>query len=242
MRRLVTAMTSLALIGSLGGCVETTQQKSAGAKLTADRILASQQPVRVTRANPQVAVLGVASVTHGSASAISVLLRNNATRPLTDLPISVGVHIDAGHRTVLVNGAAGLPYFQTHIGGIAPGATTSWVFTDGTRLPAGTQPFARVGTPTVDDQTGATTVPTLTATGIPGRGGLVRAVVTNHSSVAQLGLAIYASATSGRHLLAAGHVSLVQLAAGQSATVAVPVVGVAGPARIALDAPPTNLG
>jgi len=240
MRRAMTAMTSLLIITSLSGCVETTQQKSARLGLIDDRLLASQQSVRVTRADPQVSVLGVASVTRGSASAVAVTLRNDAARPLSDLAISVGV-TSGGGRRIYLNAAAGLPYFQTHVGAIAPGGAVTWVFTRSGRLAAGARPFALVGAPTVTDQAGAASVPSVTVSAGRSRGGILPVTVTNHSGVPQVGLALYASATSGQRLLAAGQASLAQLDPGDHATVPVAVVGATGPAPVSIDAPPTNL-
>jgi len=242
MRLLMTAMTSLLLISTLTGCVETTQQKSARVGLVDDRLLASQEAVLVTHGDPRVSVLGVTSVTRGRATAIAVQLRNVTTRPVSDLPISVGVRTRGG-RTSYLNRAAGLPYFQTHVGAISAAGTVTWVYTGRGLATTGARPFARVGVPTVDDQAGTTGVPTITAVAVasPTRPGVARAVVTNRSSVPQVGLALYASATSGRRLLAAGQASVAQLAAGHSATVAIPVIGAAGAGTFAVDAPATNL-
>ncbi len=243
MRRGLIAMTSILLTSTLTGCVETTEQKSARAKLTADRVLASQAPVRVTRRNPQVSVLDVGLVTRHGTSAVAVTLRSNVARPVSDLPISVGVVTGRGRATYL-NRAANLPYFQTHVAAIAGAGSVTWVFTTRGAPPAGARPFAAVGFPTVADQAGATSLPTITAsTAAPGPGhpGPVSATVTNHSSVPQVGLAVYAIASSGRRLLAAGQTSVAQLDPGDSATVAIRLVGAPAAATVQLSAPPTNL-
>ena len=243
MRRAVTTMTAILLTSTLTGCVETTEQKSARAKLTADRLLASQASVHVARRNPQVRVLDVGLVSGNGTSAYAVTLRSDVARPLSDLPISVGV-LTRGGRAVYANGAANLPYFQTHVGAIDDTRAVTWVFTARGVPPAGARPFAAVGLPAVADQAGATSLPTITASAsapASPRGGLVTATVTNRSSVPQVGLAVYATATSGTRLLAAGQASVAQLDPGNSTTVAIRLVGKPAAAPLQLDTPPTNL-
>jgi len=244
MRRGMAAMTSLLLMTTLTGCVETTQQKSARAKLTADRLLATQQPVQVTRTNPQVSVTGLAVLRHDHTTAFAVTLHNGARGVVSDLPISVGLSTRAGHRDYL-NRQANLPYFQTHVGAIAAGDSTTWVFAQRVPVPSGGQPFALVGLPSVTDQAGVTRLPRLTSTLTAARSKagdtVVTATITNHSGVPQLGLAVYASALSAGRLLAAGQTSVAQLNAHSSVTVAVSLVGDPGGAAAQLDTPPTNL-
>ncbi len=236
-------MTSLLLMTTLTGCVETTQQESARAKLAADRLLASQEPIEVTRRNPGVSVLDVGRVTSGGTSAIAVALRNDGTQPVTDLPISVGV-ITRDGRTVRLNGQAGLPYFQTHIGAIAGGASVTWVFVTRATLPTGA-PFAAVGFATVTDNQGIKSLPLLsasvTAPASTRTRGQVAVTIVNHSGLAQSGLAVYASASSGRRLLAAGQGTLAQLSSSGTSTITIKLVGNSGTVPVQADAPPTNL-
>jgi len=161
-------MTSLLLMTSLTGCVETTQQKSARAKLTADRLLATQKPVQVTLANPQVSVTGLAILRHDHTTAFAVALHNGAAGVVSDLPISVGLTTHAGHR-VYLNRKPNLPYFQTHVGAIAAGGSTTWVFAQRVPVPATGQPFALVGVASVGDQAGVKQLPRLTVTPGPAR-------------------------------------------------------------------------
>src|SRR6516162_5638342 len=117
-RRLATAGAMLLLVGTLGGCVETTQQKNARAQLQDDRLLASRSGVQVTRRDPNVAVMNVRTLRSPAGGAIAVTLRNDGERPVSDLPVSVGVSTPAG-RTTYLNRQPELPYFQTHVAGIA---------------------------------------------------------------------------------------------------------------------------
>jgi hypothetical protein len=240
-RRYATAAALLPLVGVLAGCVETTQQQNARARVQAERVLASQSPVLVTRQDPGVTVRSVAML-RDRGTAIAVVLHNDGAHPVTDLPISVGV--TSRGRTVYLNRAAGLPYQRTHVASLAPGALTAWVFTSPSSAPAGGRPFARVGNNTFTPQEHVGTLPSVTTRVLasePSRhgGDLLKATITNHSAVPQYGLAAYAYALAGGRLLAAGDALLTRLDGGSSATVAIRLTGNPGKAPVALDAPPT---
>jgi len=238
-RRLGIVLGALVLT-ALTGC-ETTQQKSARIEVQDDRVLAAQQPVRVVRADSEISVLGVAIVRGSGHVAIAVRLRNDGARPLSDLPISVGVRTRSG-RTTYLNGTANLPYFETHIGAVAPGTPTTWVFTGrGAAAPAGA-PFALVGAPAFTVAGTPATLPDISAALDTARAGDdVSATITNHSGIPQYTLAVYASARAGGRVLAAGQAAVAQLDPGASATVAIPLVGDRGASSVQLDAPPTLL-
>ncbi|HEY2397947.1 MAG TPA: hypothetical protein VGH78_03045, partial [Solirubrobacteraceae bacterium] len=72
-------------------------------------------------------------------------------------------------------------------------------------------------------------------------GAIATAQVSNRSGVAQSGLAIYAYATSGGRLLAAGTASVANLDPGARAVVQIPLLGSSGAASLQLQIPPTNL-
>jgi len=235
-RRLIGVVLGALTLTVLTGCVETTQTKSARIEVQDNRLLASEEPVRVARADGEVSVLGVALV-HGAGGrvAVAVRLRNDAARSLTDLPISVGVRAPDG-RITLLNAQANLPYFQTHIGAVAPGSQTTWVFTGRSGAPAGT-PVALVGAPTFTVAAAPATLPQITtAPATPGR-----VTITNRSGIPQYALTVYASAEAAGRVLAAGQAAVAELAPGARATVAVPLVGDAGTSSLQLDAPPTLL-
>ena len=160
-RRLATAGVMLALVGTLGGCVETTQQKNARAQLQDDRLLASRSSVHVTRPDPNVAVLNVRALRSPAGGAIAVTLRNDGGRPVSDLPLSVGVRTPAGHTTYL-NGQPELPYFQTHIAGIGGKAEATWVFSSASPIPAG-RVFVRVGAPAIPVDKAVAKLPAITS-------------------------------------------------------------------------------
>src|SRR5262249_9603147 len=149
----------LLLVGALGGCVETTQQKNARAQLQADRLLASRSPVHVTRPDPNVAVLKVRMLRNPAGTAIAVTLRNDGPKPVSDLPISVGVKTAAG-RSFYLNRQPELAYFQPHVGAVGGKAQATWAFTSRSRAPSG-RAFARVGSPAIPVNDEGTRLPAI---------------------------------------------------------------------------------
>jgi len=234
-------MTSLLLIGTLTGCVQTTEQKSARAKLAADRLLAGQQPLRVTDPDPDVSVLRVTAVGTGGRTAIVVTLRNRSRRVLSDLPILIGETTPTGGTTYLDDQPA-LAYFQTHVGAVGAGRTVIWVSTSARPPKPGGRLFARVGSPAVTDQAGAASLPLLTMSvaGLPSHGAVL-VTVTNHSSVTQSGLVVYASATSAGVLSAGGRASLSELDGDAHSTVRIDLIGRPAGGAVSAQAPPVNL-
>ena len=219
------------------GC-DTTQQKSARAKLQAQRILATRVRVLVTQANPSVTVPRVTLVRGRGRGAIVVALHNAGALPAIDLPISVGVR-RAGHAAQYLNHRKGLAYFQTHAPAIAPGGTATWVFT----LPRGRAPsgraFALVGSGSSPAAPLGSRLPSLelSALGAPSRA--VSARVRNSSSVPQYGLDVYAYAERDGRFVAAGRASIAALGGGHATTVEVPLTGDARGAQIHLETSPT---
>jgi hypothetical protein len=234
----------LLLVGALGGCVETTQQKNARAQLQDDRLLASRSSVHVTRPDPNVAVLNVRALRSRAGGAIAVTLRNDGGRPVSDLPLSVGVRTPAGHTTYL-NGQPELPYFQTHIAGIGGEAQATWVFTSSRPIPNG-RVFARAGAPAIPVDKAVSKLPAITSslTSVRSRGRdrlTLGALIENRSEAPQDGLEVYAYALSGDGLVAAGTAPLNSLGSGATQAVQVRLVGKPGSSAVHLETPPTNL-
>jgi hypothetical protein len=234
----------LLLVGALGGCVETTQQKNARAQLQDDRLLASRSSVRVSRPDPNVAVLKVRALRTPARGAIAVTLRNDGSRPVSDLPLSVGVHTPAG-RTAYLNGQPELPYFQTHIGGIGGRAEATWVFSSTTPIPTG-RVFVRVGAPAIPVGEAVTQLPAIASsvTAVRSREhdrATVSGQIDNHSEAPQDGLEVYAYALSGDRLVAAGNALLESVGAGAKQAVQISVLGNPGSAAVHLETPPTTL-
>jgi hypothetical protein len=234
----------LLLAGALTGCVQTTQEKNARLQLQDDRLLASRSPVRVISPDPNVSVLNVRTLRAPSGTAVAVTLRNEGTKPVSDLPISVAVRTRSG-RIAYLNGQPELAYFQTHVAALAGGAETTWVLTTHSHAPAG-RVFARVGASGIPVDGGVARLPAIsssvTSVRSAGRkGAIATAQVSNRSGVAQSGLAIYAYAISGGRLLAAGTASVANLDPGARAAAQIPLLGSSGAASLQLQIPPTNL-
>jgi hypothetical protein len=212
------ALVTLLALGLLSGC-DSTQSKNERAKLRATRELASRELQHVRRANPDVRVERVSLVRGGHSSAIVVDLRNSASRPLTDVPIAVGVR-EPGGRRVALNARKNLDWFQTHVPAIPASGRTTWVF-EGRIRPAG-RPFARVGLPASPAISHASSLPRIEAAPAAAGG---RVQVENDSDVPQYGLQVYALVRAGGRYVAAGKAVVDHLGTGQRKTTRIPLIG-----------------
>jgi hypothetical protein len=233
----------LLLAGALAGCVETTQQKNARVQLQDDRLLASRSPVRVMRGDPSVTVLAVRILRTRAGTAIAATLHNDSARPVSDLPVSVGVRASSGRLTYL-NRQPELPYFETHVAGVAGKGQTTWVFTTAGRAPAG-RAFARVGVGAIPVDRRVRQLPAIgssvTSVGRAGRRAIAAGQIANRSGVSQTGLQVYAYALSGQRLVAAGTASVSTLDPRAQTAVQIPLLGDPGSSALQLQIPPTNL-
>jgi hypothetical protein len=238
--RLATPVAALALAALVAGCV-STQQKAAWLHVEDARIIASQSATVVPRPGDQAQVTRVSLLRGGPRLAIAVQLRNPTARAVNDLPISVGLR--RGRRRWLLNRAAGLDYFRTHVAAIAARSSVTWLFeTTPPRGVAG-RPFAVVGNEVRPPITVATTLPHIDAavrrtTQAAGRLQL-QVQITNRSPIPQDELPVYAVASSGDHLAAAGTATISRLDGGASTTVNLGLIGRADDAPIQLEALPT---
>jgi hypothetical protein len=228
-----------ATAASLSAC-QTTQQTSARAKLSADRVLATQHPLRVVRLNPAVQVVRVSLLRSAGGAAIVVALHNRTRRSVADLPISVGVRTRGAQQ--YLNRASGLDYFQTHVPALAAGGDATWVFQTAASLrPYGT-PFAAVGVPNADATPSVRRLPPIEVRlAAPAGPGLGRATVFNRSDIDQRGLPVYAVAVRRGCYTAGGSGSIAELAPGARATVDVKLTGDSRDAAVHLEAPPAFL-
>jgi len=212
-----------AALAGLSGCV-TTMQKNARTLLLNQRTLASETAVRVLRENPSVRVLGVAVVRVGGEAALAVRLANTSDRPLTDLPISVGIRTPAGRR-VYLNAATGGAYYDAHLAAIGPREVTTWVCTVRALPGAAGHPFALVGRPHLPASTTARQLPAVGATLRALDGGVARALVVNRSGIPQFGLQVYAVELDGSRVVGAARDTVAELDGGARTTVSLHLVG-----------------
>lgn len=244
------SLAALAAAGSLAGC-STTQQEAARLQLNSARIRASEVPTRVTAPGQAVRVARVALVSDGGQTAFIVQVHNPATRPVSDLPISVGVRIGA-RRAVYVNSQSPqeYSYFDAHLPVVAARGTLTWVYTTDRHLPAHSRPFAIVGdqpspaVPRVNQlpviRASALTGTPATAAAASGSGASRLAIALhNLSGVPQYQLQVYAFAQAAGRYVAAGDITVPHLGSQGSATLRLGLLGSLGRARLQIEALPT---
>ena len=234
-------MTAALALTVLAGC-DSTQQQAARARLKAARFLASATPTVVRHPNADVSVLAVTLVPGSGGTAIAVRLRNDAARPLNDLPISVGIVRPGGRRTYL-NAAPGSDYFESHLASIAARGSLTWVYTTTRRLPAAVTPFALVGAKPSLPPTTVRALPRIEVSTARSPSGApqaqLRLDVTNASAVPQYQLQVYALGLAGGRYVAAGRTTVSHLGTDSTQTLAVGLIGDRSPASIELEALPT---
>lgn len=237
--RVLTALTAAAAAGGLSACA-TTQQEASRLQLNSARIRASEVATRVTAAGTTVTVARVALVTGHGQTAFVVQVRNPGRRPVSDLPISVGV--EAGHRPpIYANTQSPLEfsYFDAHLPVVAAGSTLTWVYTTGRRLPAHARPFARVGDQPAPPAPGGTRLPVIRATSRAAGTSTVAIALRNVSGVPQYQLQVYAFAQTHGRYVAAGNLTVAHLGTGSVKGVALGLVGRAGTAPVQIETLPT---
>jgi hypothetical protein len=217
----------------VSGCA-TTQDANRRAEISAGRILASREPLKLTGKDRHVQVVRTAVIDGKDRSAIVVVLRNRGDEPVNDLPIEVGP--EGGDP---LNTRRNVPYFQSHAPAIAPGDEVTWVYVS--REPIGSdRAFARVGGPAHPPLTVAGHVSELEVGGkSEADGSRAAAEVSNDTGIPQYGLEVYAVARKGARYVAAGRASVEHLGVSKSAHLTLPLVGDAKGSQLLLFAPQT---
>jgi hypothetical protein len=236
-RPALTALGAGAVAAGLAGCV-TTQEENSWLLLRNARQLAAESTVHVTVENPLVRVKSIEIVRGRGSNALVVSVANLGSRPLTDLPISVGV---VAHRSapVYLNGRANIDYYDTHVPAIPPHATTSWVLPGIRTLPAG-RVFARVGAARDPSSTTVAALPRIGAVQLADGGAdRLRIRLSNDSSLPQYTVQVYAVALRHGAAVGAGRTALFELNGGSRATVGLTLAGRTTDAQLELYAPPT---
>lgn len=236
--RCVVAGAAIVCAGSLAGCV-TTQETAARLRLNSARILASQNSTRVTVAGHTVAVTGIALVAAPHQTGFVVTVRNPGARSISDLPISVGYRV-RGRRDVYLNAGSVSAYFDSHLPAVAAHSSLTWVYAAPQRLPRGARPFAHVGSVPAVPGAAMTVAPAIQA-GVrtAGGGNVVTVAVHNLSGVPQLQLPVYAVAERDGRTVAAGELTLSQLAGDATQTLQLRLLGRVGSSPVRVQAPPT---
>ena len=240
------ALAAVVAATALAGC-STTQQEAARLQLNSARIRSSQTPTEVTVPGHAVDVTRVARVVTGAATAFVVQVRNAGRRPVSDLPISVGVRV-GGRRPIYVTRQSQLEfsYFDAHLPLVPAGGTLTWVYTTNRRLPRHARPFALVGQTPSNTAPHTNPLPVVRARAVTpspaasAAGASPLAVsLRNLSSVPQYQLQVYAVAEHAGRYVAAGSFTVPHLGSNASSRLKLPILGHIGNARLQIEAAPT---
>jgi hypothetical protein len=233
----LTGLAALPATALLSGCV-TTQQVAARERLVDARIRASQVALALGAPDPEVHVAGLSLLRARGGTAIVAELHNASGHPLTDLPVLVGLRTRTKH-TLYLNRAANADYFDNHVVSIPAYGTVTWVFTSGRRLATAGTPVAQVGTPQIPEPPLAG-LPQLEVKPAAAPAGQVLSLsLTNRSGIPQYSLPVYAVATRGGRLLAAGQATVVHLGTHGTGHVRLTLLGSPSGATVTASALPT---
>ncbi len=242
-RTVATGLAVLATAALAGGC-ETNAERSA--KLEKERLahpVAVQRGLTITRVNPDVRILETASVHDENGTAVVVRLRNTSTAALRDAPIAITLG-DAAGATLYQNNAPGLEPALTTVPLLEPGREAVWV---DDQIPTTAKATARVSARVGESPVVSGALPQLSVRGVhtfedPANGAGDEGTVTNHSSVTQQKLVVYAVARHGGRVIAAGRAVLPEVPAGRSVPFQVFFIGNPLGAQLEVNAPATTFG
>jgi len=226
---------------SLAGC-ETTAEKSAKLERAAKRVApAQQQGLSIAHASSIVKVQS-ATLVHGTEGTAAVLrLHNSSATAIREVPISIALK-DGHGATVYTNSTPGLAKTLTSLALLPAHGDGVWIDDQipGTSAKSLT---TKIGEGAV--VSGATPRMTISETQLtkdPSGAATVEGTIKNSSSTAQSELIVYALASDGGHVVAAGRAVLASLLPGASAPFQAFFVGDPAGAQLQLSAPPTALG
>ncbi len=234
---LALALTALALIGC-----ESSQERSAQLEKVAHRkrLAQSKQELRVTSPSRSLKAATAAVVTSSEGSAVVVTVRNSGGAQ-REAPLEFSVAQSGGAAVTntgpgLARSLVSVPYVPAH-------GTAVWVDDQVTLAGRPGAVTAKLG-----DGRRTTANPPQIALGPhhseqEGSGEAITGMVTNDSAVEQKELVVYAVASRGSKVLAAGRAVIAALGAHSSASYTVFLLGgSAKGARLTLSAPPTTFG
>jgi hypothetical protein len=241
MRAAVLALACLAL----SGC-ESTQEKSARLEKAA---LANQhgpgaraKQLTITRPSAVIKVVSSSLVHSSEGMAAVVVLRNGSATAQSDVPIAITAH-GAGGGAVYTNTSGGQAASLVSAALVPAHGELTWVDDQVQASSTPTAVTAEVGEgKPVKGAAPKVAVSSYHLGEEPGGLPVLQGTLANRSSLAQSELAIYAVASAGGRVQAAGRAVLPSLATGASASFQIFLIGtVPHGAHITLDAPPTVL-
>jgi hypothetical protein len=228
---------------ALAGC-ETTAEKSAklerAAKLAAAKRPAGERTPTFTRPSRYVRVLGATLLHSSEGAAVAVTLRNDSPHVLKQVPIAIALK-DASGRTVFQNDVAGSEPALVTVPSMPARGELTWV---DDQLPKGlgASVSARVGEASAIAGAAPAIAVTGASVGEEASNGLgASGTVSNHSRTMQLHLVVFAMASRGGHIVAAGRAVLPELAAGASAPFHIFFIGDPRGAQLRVSAPPATV-
>jgi len=226
---------------SLAGC-ETTAEKSAKLEKAAKRVVpAQQQGLSISRVSKIVKVQS-ATLVHGTEGTAAVLrLRNSSAKAIREVPISISLK-DAHGATVYTNATPGLAKTLTSLALLPAHGDGIWIDDQIPGTSAKTLTTKIGEGATVSGAAPRLTISETQLTKDPSGAATVEGTIKNSSSTAQSELIVYALASNGGRVIAAGQAVLASLAPGTSAPFQAFFVGNPAGARLQLSAPPTALG
>jgi hypothetical protein len=229
----------LALAPLLSGC-ESSQAKSARLAREGAKQLAGERGLVVNTQNADVRAVATSVLQDENGTAVVVVLRNRAARPVGSVPIALDVQ-GAGGKSVYRNDLPGLDPSLIEATGVPANGELEWV--DDQVTPSGkpTRVEVKIG---AERGTAPHELPRIELTAprlIEDRVTGVEAVgrVTNRSGVEQRRLVVACVARKGDKVVAAGRAIVNRLAPGKSASFHVFFIGDPRGARITVAAPPT---
>ncbi len=232
-------LAAVGLAPLLSGC-ESSQAKSARLGKQGAQQLAGERGLVVRRQNADVRAVATAVLQDENGTAVVVVLRNSAARPVGQVPVAIDVQ-GAGGKSVYRNDLPGLDPSLVEANGVPAKGELEWVDDQVTASGTPKRVEATIG---AEHGTAPRELPKLELTQprlIEDRVTGIEAVgrVTNRSNVEQRRLVVSCVARKGDRIVAAGRAIVNRLAAGKSASFHVFFIGDPRNAQLRVVAPPT---
>jgi hypothetical protein len=230
------------LVMTSSGC-QTTAEKSAALAKKFHRQTIDQHGLSIARTSREVRAIETAVVHDANGTAAVVTLRNDASRAFREVPIAITLTAPGG-RVVYQNNAAGLDPSLTSTS-LAAHQTFTWV---DDQVGTGAFPataLARVGEGAADAGTVSAGGPRLAARSVrlvedPANGTAAQGTVTNHSSVTQRNVVVFAVARRNGKVVAAGRALLATVPGGGSSPFQIFFIGNPSGGKLEVSVPATR--
>jgi len=238
--RIFVVLTLVLAAGPLAAC-ESTQDKSR--RLAAQgKGLISEEGVRVAKRTKAVKVVSTSVLTDENGTAVAVKLRNVGPRTLWRLPIAIDVR-GAGGQSVFRNDQPGLEPTLAHVPLLRPGATFTWVNDQVAASGSAKKVRVKVG---AGSSIRASRLPRITLTDThlrddPVSGVAAVGVAANRSKAELRKVVVFATATRGGRVVAAGRGQIARMKPGKRVRFQAFFIGDPRGAHLELTAPAPSL-